>query len=158
MDPLTIAMLAVLAVLVFFMFRNSRKRKADAEALRQQIVPGADVMTNFGLFGKLVSMDEVTKVAELEVSPGNIVRVHSQTIAKVVDDTAGAAGGAEGTPRSVEEAMEIANREEAEREAAKAQAGTEPQYGERVDEVVVEQPAAEVKKPVRRSTTKKTAE
>ena len=156
MDPLTIAMLAVLAVLVFFMFRNSRKRKADAEALRQQIVPGADVMTNFGLFGKLVSMDEVTKVAELEIAPGNVVRVHSQTIAKVVDE---AAGVAEGEPRSVEEAMEIANREEAQREAAKAQAGTEPQYGERVDEVVVvEEPAVEVKKPVRRSTTKKTAE
>ena len=155
MDPLTIAMLAVLAVLVFFMFRNSRKRKADAEALRQQIVPGADVMTNFGLFGKLVSMDEVSKVAELEIAPGNIVRVHSQTIAKVVDE---AAGTAEGEPRSVEEAMEIANREEAEREAAKAEGSIEPQYGERVDEVVVEEPAAEVKKPVRRSTTKKTAE
>ena len=151
MDPLTIAMLAVLAVLVFFMFRNSRKRKADAEALRQQIVPGADVMTNFGLFGKLISMDEVTKVAELEIAPGNVVRVHSQTIAKVVDE---AAGVAEGEPRSVEEAMEIANREEAQREAAKAESSTEPQYGERVDE----EPAAEVKKPVRRSTTKKTAE
>ena len=155
MDPLTIGMLAVLAVLVFFMFRNSRKRKADAEALRQQIVPGADVMTNFGLFGKLVSIDEANKVSELEIAPGMVVRVHSQTIAKVVDETA---APADGSPRSVEEAMEIANREEAEREAAKAQAGTEPQYGERVDEVVVEEPAAEVKKPVRRSTTKKTAE
>ena len=159
MDPLTIAMLAVLAVLVFFMFRNSRKRKADAEALRQQIVPGAEVMTNFGLYGKLVSMDEVTKVAELEVAPGNIVRVHSQTIAKVVDavvDTDGVV--VSGEPRSVEEAMAIANREEAEREAAKAKDQAEPQYGERVDEAAGEQPVVEIKKPVRRSTTKKTAE
>ena len=29
-DPFTIIMLAVLAVLIFFMFRNSRKRQADA--------------------------------------------------------------------------------------------------------------------------------
>jgi preprotein translocase subunit YajC len=151
MDPLTIAMLAVLAVLVFFMFRNSRKRKAQQEDLRKQIVPGADVMTNFGLYGKLVSLDDVSKVAELEVSPGNIVRVHSQTIAKVVDETVGGVA-AEGEPRSVEEAMAIANREEAEREAAKAKDSVEPAYGERVDES-----AAEVKKPVRR-TTKKTAE
>ena len=155
MDPLTIAMLAVLAVLVFFMFRNSRKRKAQAEDLRSQIVPGAEIMTNFGLFGTLISLDDITKVAEVETSPGNIVRVHSQTIAKVVDE---AAGVAEGEPRSVEEAMEIANREEAQREAAKAEGSSEPQYGERVDEVVIEEPAAEVKKPVRRSTTKKTAE
>lgn len=146
-DPLTIAMLAVLAVLVFFMFRNSRKRKAQQEDLRKQIVPGADVMTNFGLFGKLISIDEVAKTAELEVSPGNIVKVHSQTIAKVVDESG---VPADGEPRSVEEAMAIANREEAEREAAKNAA--EPQFGERVDEA-----AAEAKKPVRR-TTKKSAE
>jgi preprotein translocase subunit YajC len=146
-DGLTIAMLAVLAVLVFFMFRNSRKRKAQAEDLRKQIVPGADVMTNFGLFGKLISVDEVAKVSELEVAPGIIVRVHSQTIAKVVDE---AAGTIDGAPRSVEEAIAIANREEAEREAAKN--SVEPQFGERVDET-----APEVKKPVRR-TTKKSAE
>ena len=149
-DGLTIAMLAVLAVLVFFMFRNSRKRKAQQEELRKQIVPGADVMTNFGLFGKLVSVDEVTKVAELEVAPGNIVRVHSQTIAKVVDE---AAGTVDGEPRSVEEAMAIANREAEEREAAAAKDAAEPQYGERVDET-----ATEAKKPARRTTTKKTAE
>jgi len=140
-------MLVILAVLVFFMFRNSRKRKAQAEELRTQIVPGADVMTNFGLYGKLISMDEVGKEAELEVAKGVIVKVHSQTIAKVVDPTTGAV---DGEPRSVEEAMAIATREEAEREAAKNAA--EPQFGERIDE------AAEAKKPARRTTTKKTAE
>ncbi len=146
-DPLTLVMLAVLAVLIFFMFRNSRKRKAQQEDLRKQIVPGADVMTNFGLFGKLISLDEVSKVAELEIAPKTIVKVHSQTIAKVVDAVAGTV---DGEPRSVEEAMAIANREEAEREAAKNAA--EPQFGERVEDTT-----AEPKKPVRR-TTKKTAE
>ena len=63
MDPLTIGMLAILAVLIFFMFRNSRKRKAQQEELRTQIVPGAEVMTNFGLYGKLISLDESSKVA-----------------------------------------------------------------------------------------------
>ena len=149
LDPLTIGMLVVLAVLVFFMFRNSRKRKAQQEDLRKQIVPGADVMTNFGLYGKLISLDDVSKVAELEVAPKIIVRVHSQTIAKVVDETAGTV---DGEPRSVEEAMAIANREAEEREAAAAKDAAEPQYGERVDET-----ATEAKKPVRR-TTKKTAE
>ena len=40
-DPFTIIMLAVLAVLIFFMFRNSRKRKRDAEELQNKFVPGA---------------------------------------------------------------------------------------------------------------------
>ncbi|MCU1404577.1 MAG: preprotein translocase subunit YajC, partial [Glaciihabitans sp.] len=61
-----IALLAVLAVLVFFMFRNNKKRKAAAEDLKSQIVPGAEIMTNFGLFGKLLSVNEVTNEAEVE--------------------------------------------------------------------------------------------
>ena len=126
MDLTTILMLAVLAVLIFFMFRNSRKRKAQAEALRQEIVPGAEIMTNFGLYGTLISLDDVTKVAEVEVTPGTILRVHSQTISKVVT------AGDSDEPRSVEEAMERANREA---EAAEAKAlETEPEFGERVDE------------------------
>ena len=125
-DPTTLLMLAVLAVLIFFMFRNSRKRKAQAAELRTTIVPGAEIMTNFGLYGTLISIDEVSKVAEVEVAPGNIVRVHSQTIAKVV--TPGDI--AEGEPRSVEEAMERANREAEAKEAAAA----EPEFGERIEE------------------------
>jgi preprotein translocase subunit YajC len=119
-------MLAVLAVLIVFMFRNSRKRKAQAEDLRSQIVPGAEIMTNFGLYGTLISLDDITKVAEVETSPGNIVRVHSQTIAKVVT------GDDSDEPRSVEEAMERANREAAANDDVVDSA--EPEFGERVDE------------------------
>ena len=149
MDPLTIGMLVILAVLIFFMFRNSRKRKAQQEELQAKIVPGAEVMTNFGLFGTLKSIDELSNVAELEVSPGNVVRVHRQTLAKVVtpeevDPNA---------PRSVEEAMAIANREAEERDRVKLNESSvspmaEPANGERV---------TEEKKPARRPT-KKTVE
>ena len=132
MDFANIALIAVLAVLVFFMFRNSRRRKAQQEELRAQIVPGAEIMTNFGLFGKLISIDEPSNVAEVEVSPGNIIRVHRQTISKVVtgSDIEGDA------PRSVEEAIERANREEAEREAMAKKdeiSSHEPEFGERVE-------------------------
>lgn len=129
LDPLTIGMLVILAVLIFFMFRNSRKRKAQAEELQTKMVAGAEVMTNYGLFGTLKSVDELTNSAELEVAPGVVVKVHRQTLAKVVDSSEVEPGA----PRSVEEAMEIANREQAEREAAEATDTAEPAYGERVD-------------------------
>jgi len=57
-DPFTIIMLAVLAVLIFFMFRNSRKRQAEARELQSKVQPGATVMTNFGVFGTILSTDE----------------------------------------------------------------------------------------------------
>jgi preprotein translocase subunit YajC len=85
MDPLTLIMLAVLALLVFFMFRNGRKRKRDQETLQSTMVPGADVMTNFGLYGTIVSIDEEANKVALEIAPGTIVHIHRQTIARVVE-------------------------------------------------------------------------
>jgi len=144
MDPLTIAMFAILGVLVFFMFRNNRNRKRQQEELQAKIVPGVEIMTNFGMFGTLLSIDELSNVAEVETSPGVIVRVHRQTIAKVVPETDSS------EPRSVEEAMERANREAEERDAlaaaAETTASTKPEFGERVE--------PEAKKPARRLTKK----
>ncbi|GAA3866346.1 hypothetical protein GCM10022381_07480 [Leifsonia kafniensis] len=87
MDLMTLVMLAVLAVLVFFMFRNGRKRKADQEKLQSTMVSGADVMTNFGLYGTIVSIDEEENKVALEIAPGTIVNIHRQTIARVVEPT-----------------------------------------------------------------------
>lgn len=138
---LTIAMVGLLVVLVFFMWRSSRKRKTEAQKLQSAMVPGVQVMTSFGLYGTLVSVDELAATAELEVSPGNVVKVHRQTLVKVVDPTAGPSGDA---PRSVEEAMEIAEREMAEREGRAdveidrevaemtGEGLDEPRFGERI--------------------------
>lgn len=137
---LTIAMIVLLVVMVFFMWRNSRKRRADQQKLQSAMVPGVEVMTSFGLYGRLVSVDDLAGTAELEVSPGNVVKVHRQTLVKVVDATDVPAGA----PRSVEEAMAIAEAEQAAREAsddAEAQrqadelTGEEsaPRFGERID-------------------------
>jgi preprotein translocase subunit YajC len=126
---LNIALVVVLALFVVYTIRSSRKNKAKQAELKSQIVPGAEVMTNFGLFGTLLSIDEITNEAKLEVSPGNVVRVHRQTLAKVVTPTDTVDGSvAAGEPRSVEEAMEIATREQEARD--RAAAGTTPAYGE----------------------------
>ena len=108
-DPFTIIMLAVLAVLIFFMFRNSRKRQADARNLQSKVQPGAKVMTNFGVFGTILSIDEDENQVLLETSPGTVLTVHRQTIARVVEPSADV----------VDET---------------AVTESEPEYGERVDE------------------------
>jgi preprotein translocase subunit YajC len=109
-DPFTIIMLAVLAVLIFFMFRNSRKRQAEARNLQSKVQTGAKVMTNFGVFGTILSIDEDENQVLLETSPGTVLTVHRQTIARVVEPVAAVA------------ATEVAPAE------------GEPEYGERVDD------------------------
>ena len=91
-------------LLIGFMIFSSRRNRKRQDDLRSAIVPGVEVMTNFGMFGKLLSIDEATNVAEIETTPGTIVRVHRQTLSKVVtpDELAPTTGD---TPRSVEEAM-----------------------------------------------------
>ncbi|MGO4300383.1 preprotein translocase subunit YajC [Leifsonia sp. RAF41] len=86
-DPLTIVMVVILAALVFFMFRNSRKRRRDQDETRSKMVPGAEVMTNFGLYGTLLSVDESDNTALIETSPGHVVKVHRQVLARVVEPT-----------------------------------------------------------------------
>jgi preprotein translocase subunit YajC len=90
-DWTTVFMVAVLAMMVLFMIRNGRKRKADAEALRAQIVEGAEVMTTTGIYGTIISIDAEKNEAVIESVPGTRFRVHPQAIARVVEPTAPAA-------------------------------------------------------------------
>ncbi len=85
MDIMTLGMLAVLVVLIFFMFRNNRKRQAEAKKLQDSLAPGARVMTNFGLYGTLVSIDETENIAVLKLLGTAKVEVHRQTIARVIE-------------------------------------------------------------------------
>ncbi|MEF2979145.1 preprotein translocase subunit YajC [Subtercola sp. YIM 133946] len=84
MDPLTLIMLAVLAVLIIFMVRNSRKRKREAEELTNKIAEGAYVMTNFGVYGTILSIDVENNQILLETTPGTVLKVHRQTVTRVV--------------------------------------------------------------------------
>jgi preprotein translocase subunit YajC len=85
-DPTTLLMLAVVAVLVVFMIRNNRKRKRDAAEMATKFVPGAEVMTSFGLYGTLLSVNEEENTVVLETSPKVSVKLHRQAIARVVTE------------------------------------------------------------------------
>jgi preprotein translocase subunit YajC len=84
-DPLTMMMLAVLALMVVFMIRNSRKQKADREALVSKVVKGANVMTTSGIFGTIVSLDEDANEILLETTPGTKLRLHRQSVVSVIE-------------------------------------------------------------------------
>lgn len=82
-----IILLGFAAILVVFMFFSSRKRKREAEALQGKMVPGAEIMTSFGVFGTLISVDDETHTAIVEVAPGVELKVYRQTLARVVEPT-----------------------------------------------------------------------
>jgi preprotein translocase subunit YajC len=79
-------MIAILAMLIYFMIRNSRKQRRTQEELAEKLRTGANVMTSFGLFATVVELDDDTNVATLDVGNGVLIRVHRQTVSKVVDE------------------------------------------------------------------------
>jgi preprotein translocase subunit YajC len=76
-----------LAFLIFTMFRRQRKSQQQVKEMRTQMEPGTQVMTQFGLFGTILSVDQENNKAVLELSPGNTATVHTQALAKVVEQT-----------------------------------------------------------------------
>jgi preprotein translocase subunit YajC len=125
MDPMTLFMMAVLAVLVFFMFRNGQKRKKAAEELQKTVVPGAHVMTTFGVYGTIKSINDEENIVVLETSPKNTLKLHRQAIARVVENneavapSAGEAIGADVTKLALDPEAEAGALE------------IDPQFGER---------------------------
>ncbi len=139
---LTIALVLVLVVMVIFMVRNSRKRRRDAEELKNKFVPGAEVMTQHGIYGTLVSVDDEKNEAVIETTPGTRLRVHRQTIARVVE------------PSEIDPSQDVV-----EETPETAETTGAPAYGERIAEdaaatdAAAETPAAPAPKP--RTTTRK---
>jgi preprotein translocase subunit YajC len=84
-DFTTILMIAVLGVLVIFMVRNGRKRQKDALELQKRVVEGAAVMTSFGVYATVKSIDEAENKVVLEISPKTTMTVARQAVVRVLD-------------------------------------------------------------------------
>lgn len=88
---MTILLFAMLGVFIFMMFRRNKKTQQQQAKLQSQFAPGVDVMTSFGLYGRIVSMDDAENKVVLELSPGNFATVHRQAVTKIVEPTEEAA-------------------------------------------------------------------
>lgn len=89
-DIFSLLLPLALAFLIFTMFRRQRKAQQQVKEMRTQMEPGTEVMTQFGLFGTIVSIDQENNKAVLELSPGTRATVHTQALSKVVQQEAAA--------------------------------------------------------------------
>lgn len=90
MDPIMLIMFALLAVLIFFMFRNSKKRQQQAQEMQSNLRPGAEVMLTSGIFGTVEELEDGAERVVIR-SGTTTIEVHRQAIAKVVTPVAAAA-------------------------------------------------------------------
>ena len=84
-DIMTILLFAMLGVFVFMMFRRNKKTQQQQAQLQSKFAPGVEVMTSFGLYGRIVEIDDEENKVLLELSPGNTATVHRQAVTKIVE-------------------------------------------------------------------------
>jgi preprotein translocase subunit YajC len=82
---MTILLFVMLGVFVFMMFRRNKKTQQQQAQLQSKFGPGVEVMTSFGLFGRIFDLDEAENKVTLELSPGNTATVHRQAVTKIVE-------------------------------------------------------------------------
>lgn len=117
MDPLSLVMFGLIAVLIFFMFRNGKKRQQAQAEMQNNVRPGAQVMLQSGIFATIESIDEEENRVTVRSGDSSFV-VHRNAIGQIV------------TPADAP----------AEEEATELAPDDDPEFGERVNGV---QPAAD---------------
>ena len=147
-DPLLIVIAVALAVFIFFQYRNSKKRQRETAERQAKMLPGVEIMTNYGVYGTLISVDEDTNIALIESTPGTTLKIHRQTILKVVEPESEAVVEP-AADTTVPEPIKSESIESEPIESEPIESAAEPEFGERT------QPKAA--KPARRSS-KKTGE
>lgn len=126
MDPITIIMFALIAVMIFFMFRNGKKRKQAMEELQNGLQPGAEVMLGSGIFGTVDSVDDEANKVTLLSGTSTLV-VHRNAITQIVPaETPDAASGALAPDDDPEFGERVAQSEPAAADDAPAEPAAEP--------------------------------
>lgn len=86
-DFMLVIPLVLLGAMLFFMWRSNRKRQEQQTQMRAQMVVGADVMTQAGIYGTITDIDADNNITTIETTPGTRMRVHSSTVLNVVSPT-----------------------------------------------------------------------
>ena len=73
----------ILVAFYFLIIRPQRTRASQAAQLQARLVPGVEIMTTAGLFGRVVEVHDDALV--LEVSPGVLVRFAKAAVGRIVD-------------------------------------------------------------------------
>lgn len=83
MDPLSLVMFGLIAVLIFFMFRNGKKRQQAQREMQDNVRPGAEVMLQSGIFATIEEIDEEENRITVRSGDSSFV-VHRNAIGQVV--------------------------------------------------------------------------
>ena len=79
-----VMMVAIFAIMYFFMIRPQNKKQKEIQNFRNSIVPGTDVVTAGGIYGKVVEIGDYYIIMEVEGQ--NRLKIDKSAVIKDMTD------------------------------------------------------------------------
>ena len=70
-----IMMVAVFAVMWFFMIRPQQKKQKEIQKFQNALQEGTKVVTGGGIYGEVKKIDLATNIVSVEIAKGVVIRV-----------------------------------------------------------------------------------
>jgi preprotein translocase subunit YajC len=75
MMPMLLMMVAIFAIMWFFMIRPQQKKQKEIRAFQNSLQAGSKVVTGDGIYGTVKRIDLAAHVVEVEIAKGTVIRV-----------------------------------------------------------------------------------
>ena len=86
-----IMMVAVFAVMCFFMIRPQQKKQKEIQKFQNALQEGTKVVTGGGIYGEVKKIDLATNIVSVEIAKGVVIRVDKAYV--FADATSNVAAG-----------------------------------------------------------------
>ena len=78
--PMILMMVAIFAIMWFFMIRPQQKKQKEIQKWRNSITAGTNVVTAGGIYGVVRSINEADNILEVEIASGVRIRVDRNSV------------------------------------------------------------------------------
>lgn len=85
--PMILMMVAIFAIMYFFMIRPQQKRQKEIQKFQNQLTEGTQVVTGGGIYGTVKSVDLARNTVDVKIAPNVVVTVDKGYVFKDMAST-----------------------------------------------------------------------
>jgi len=78
--PMILMMVAIFAIMWFFMIRPQQKKQKEIQKWRNSITVGTNVVTAGGIYGVVRGINEADNILEVEIANGVRIRIDRNSV------------------------------------------------------------------------------
>jgi len=87
MTSFVIMMVAIFAIMYFFMIRPQQKRQKEIQNFQNNLTEGTPVVTGGGIYGTVKKIDLATGIIEVKIADGVVIKVDKGYVYKDTANT-----------------------------------------------------------------------